>query len=48
MTHSELMDNLSYLSALQMISRIVATEMLSEVEAEKVREELKRRFRSTI
>jgi len=48
MTHTELTDNLSYLSALQMLSRLVAAKMLAVAEAEKVREELKRRLRPTI
>ena len=48
MTRTELTDNLSYLSALQMLSRLAAAEMLTEAEAEKVCEELKRRLRPTI
>lgn len=48
MTHTELTDNLSYLSAMQMLSRLAAAEMLTEEETEKVRQELKRRLRPTI
>jgi len=48
MTYTELTDNLSFLSALQMLSRLAAAGMLTEKETEKVREELKRRLRPTI
>lgn len=48
MTHTELIDDLSFLSALQMLHRMVAAELLTEEEAEAVRHELCRRLRPTI
>lgn len=48
MTHAELTDNLTFLSALQMLGRLVERKMLTEDEAEATRQELKRRLRPTI
>ncbi len=48
MTHAELTDTLTFLSALQMLKRLVEREMLTEDEAEATRQELKRRLRPSI
>ena len=48
MTKNELTDNLTFLSALQMLGRLVQRKMLTEDEAEAARQELKRRLRPTI
>ena len=47
MTKTELTDNLTFLSALQMLTRLLTEAVLSETEAEAVRQELKRRLRPT-
>lgn len=48
MTHTELADNLSFLSALQMLMRLVKRKILTEDEAKAVRQELNQRLRPTI
>lgn len=48
MTQTELSDNLSFLSALQMLASLVSDRLLTESEAETVRQELKRRLRPTV
>ena len=48
MTHSELTDNLTFVSAVQMLRQLTADNVLTEAEAEKVRTELVRRLRPTI
>lgn len=48
MTHPELIDNLSYYSALQMLYSLSTAEILTDAEAENVREELKRRLRPSV
>ena len=48
MTRTELSDNLSFLSALQMLASLVSDRLLTESEAEMVRQELKRRLRPTV
>lgn len=48
MTHTELQDNLTFLSALQMLKRLVEAEALAEEEARSVRKELNERLRPTI
>ena len=48
MTHTELTDTLTFLSALQMLKRLVEREMLTEDEAEATRQELRRRLRPSI
>ncbi len=48
MTHTELSDNLSFFSALQMLATLVSEKLLTENEAEAVRQELKRRLRPTV
>lgn len=48
MTHTELQDNLAFLSALQMLKQLVKAEALAEEEARSVRKELNKRLRPTI
>ena len=48
MTHTELEDNLTFLSALQMLKRLVVREMMTEAEAESVQRELRKRLRPTV
>ena len=48
MTHGELTNNLSFLSALQMLSDLVAESLLTESEADAVRQELKLRLCPTV
>ena len=48
MTRSELTDNLTFASAVQMLRHLTEENMLTEAEAEKVRAELERRLRPTI
>lgn len=48
MTHTELEDNLTFLSALQMLKRLVEREQITETEAESVRRELRKRLRPTV
>ena len=48
MSTMELADNLVFLSALQILGRLVERKMLTEDEAEAARQELKRRLRPTI
>ena len=48
MTHEELEDNLTFLSALQMLKRLAEKEALTEKEVWSVRKELKRRLHPPI
>ncbi len=48
MTRSELTDNLTFVSAVQMLRHLTEDNVLTEAEAEKVRAELVRRLRPTI
>lgn len=48
MTRSELTDNLTFASAVQMLHRLTEENILTEAEAEAVRAELVRRLRPTI
>ena len=48
MTRNELSDNLTFVSAVQMLRHLTEENVLTEVEAEKVRAELARRLRPTI
>ena len=48
MTHTELMDNLTFLAAEQMLERLVEQDLLTENEAQLVLKELKRRLRPTV
>lgn len=48
MTHAELKDNLAFLSALQMLKRLVERSMMTEAEAESVQRELRKRLRPTV
>ncbi len=48
MTHMELEDNLTFLSALQMLNRLVEREMMTENEAESVQRELRKRLRPAV
>ncbi len=48
MTPAELTDTLAFLSALQMLKRLVERELLTEDEAEATRQELRRRLRPSI
>lgn len=48
MTHTELQDNLTFLSALQMLKRLVERKMITETEAESVQRELRTRLRPTV
>lgn len=48
MTTKELADNAAFLSALQMLERMLERKLLSPAEAERARAELKRRLRPTL
>ena len=48
MTTKELTDNLTFLSALRMLERMMERNLLTPAEAERARTELKRRFRPTL
>lgn len=48
MTRSELTDNLTFVSAVQMLRRLTEDNVLTEAEAEKVRAELVRKLRPTL
>ncbi len=48
MTTKELADNATFLSALQMLERMLERKLLSPSEAERARSELKRRLRPTL
>jgi len=48
MSKTELTDNLTFLSALQMLERMLERKLLSPTEAERVRVELKRWLRPTL
>jgi len=48
MTTKELADNAIFLSALQMLERMLERKLLSPAEAERARAELKRRLRPTL
>ena len=48
MTQKELTDNLTFLSALQMLKRLMEQQLLTEREAESVRQELRRRLRPSV
>ena len=48
MTTEELTDNLTYLSALGMLKRLVGQGFLTDAEAETAQSDLKRRLRPTI
>ena len=48
MTHTELEDNLIFLSALQMLKRLVERKMITETETESVQRELRTRLRPTV
>ena len=48
MSTTELMDNLIFLSALQMLERLVGKGLLTENEAETARNNLKRKLRPTV
>ena len=48
MTTKELRDNVTFLSALQMLNRMTEQKLLSESEVERARAELKRRLRPTL
>ena len=48
MSHTGLTDNLTFVSALQMLRRLVAENLLTETEAERTLQELERRLRPTL
>ena len=48
MTTTELTDNLTFVSALQMLERLVSKDFLTGTEAHRVRRELERRLRPTL
>jgi len=48
MTTKELRDNVTFLSALRMLERMTERNLLTPAEAERARDELKRRFRPTL
>ena len=48
MTAKELTDNITFLSALQMLERLMEKKLLSPAEVEQTRTELKRRLRPTL
>ena len=48
MTTKELRDNVTFLSALRMLERMTERNFLTPAEAERARDELKRRFRPTL
>ena len=48
MTQTELTDNLTFLSALQMLNQLQARKLLTEAEAALTRRELERKLRPTL
>ncbi len=48
MTGKELADNLTFLSAMKMLTQLIDHGLLSQAEAERARSELKRRLRPTL
>ena len=48
MSSTELSDNLTFLSALQMLERLVGKGLLTDAEAETARNKLKQRLRPTV
>lgn len=48
MTTKELTDNVTFLSALRMLERMIERKLLSPAEAERARAELKQRLRPTL
>ncbi len=48
MTRNEISDNLTFVSAVQMLRQLTEENVLTEAEAEKVRAELERRLRPTV
>ncbi len=48
MTHKELADNLTFLSALEMLSRLLADGLLTRDEWKEVGKKLKKKLRPTI
>lgn len=48
MTTKELTDNVTFLSALRMLERMLERKLLSQAEAERARAELKQRLRPTL
>lgn len=48
MSSTELSDNLTFLSALQMLERLVGKGLLTDAEAETARNDLRQRLRPTI
>lgn len=48
MTTKELADNAAFLSAVQMLERMLERKLLSPAEVEKAKAELKRRLRPTL
>lgn len=48
MTKTELIDNMTFLSALNMLERLVTEGLLSDAEAEASRKELEHRLRPTL
>ena len=48
MTTTELTDNLTFVSALQMVERLIAKNLLTVAEAQRTRKELERRLRPTL
>ena len=48
MSTTELKDNLTFLSALQTIKRLVAKGLLTDTEAEAAQSDLKRRLRPSV
>ena len=48
MTTKELADNTAFLSAVQMLERMLERKLLSPAEVEKAKAELKRRLRPTL
>lgn len=48
MTKTELIDNMTFLSALKMLERLVTDGLLSDAEAEASRRELEHRLRPTL
>lgn len=48
MTKTELIDNLTFLSALKQLERLVSKSILTESEAAQTRKELERKLRPTL
>ncbi len=48
MTTTELTDNLTFVSTLQMLEQLVAKDLLTDAEARRARQELERRLRPTL